>query len=77
MAQFNRGVPPAVPPPPVGGQGSLQPGPVIGWMMGADGNPDPLNLADVPVPKVEPGRGGNNQLTLSGAQNAPGLRKEG
>lgn len=81
MAEFKRGTPlrqaqggpPPIPPPPQGGQlqpGSpLSPGPVIGWMQGADGNPDPLNIMDRPVPIQTPGRGGR-QPTLSGAENA-------
>jgi hypothetical protein len=74
MATFNRGTPPPIPPPPVGGQVALGPGPVIGWQQGLNGDADPANVMDRPVPKVEPGRGGR-QPTLSGAENAPGIRK--
>jgi hypothetical protein len=72
MAEFNRGTPPF--------RGDLGPnlplsrGPAIGWQVGLDGNADPVNVMDNPVPRQEPGRPGQ-QPTLSGAQFAPGLRK--
>lgn len=75
-----KGTPPPVPPPPVGGQiqpsPPLSPGPPIGFQLGADGAIDPLNVRDLPVPRQEPGRPGR-QATLSGAENAPGIKKDG
>lgn len=75
---LNRGTPPLIPPPPFGGgmqpYSAMTPGPPIGFQVGADGNPDPLNVGDLPVRRVEPGRGGR-QPTLSGTEFTPGIRK--
>jgi hypothetical protein len=69
MAEFNRGVAPPIPPPPYGTQPPLElSGPRGGFQLGADGSVDPLNVADLPVPRQERGRGGR-QPTLSGAES--------